>query len=148
MQTKEFKKLFRDVATVHGFVASHGGWYRQTPAGLFVLWLQKSNFGNYFDLNLKLFLNRGVPTNPAEMKRLVKSLSGDVFRRQPEEYREAFDLESAIADLERRGQLDRLFVQLVNRIVSACESPAGIFRLRDEGLLYLLPMAESVLKSG
>jgi hypothetical protein len=148
MEAKEFKALLGDVAKAHGFVAAHGGWYRETPAALFVLDLQKSNFGNYFELNLKLFLGRGLPSNSAELKKLVKSLSGDVFRRQPEEYREAFDLDAAITGIDRRGHLDRMFTELVDRMVSASESPAGILRLRDEGLLYLLPMAEARLKTG
>jgi len=148
MEASEFKVLFGDVAKAHGFIAAHGGWYRETPTALFVLNLQKSNFGNYFELNLKLFLGHGLPGSATEFKKLVKSLSGDIFRRQPEEYREAFDLDAATTDADRRSLIDRMFTELVDRMVSASASPAGLLRLRDEGVVYLLPMAEARLKAG
>jgi hypothetical protein len=94
MDNKSFKTLFGEVATTHGFVAAHGGWYRELPAALFVLDLQKSNFGAYYELNLKLFLSSAVQRETATLKVLIKNMSGDIFRRQPNEYRVAFDLES------------------------------------------------------
>jgi hypothetical protein len=148
MEASEFKVLLGDVAKAHGFTAAHGGWYRETPAALFVLNLQKSNFGNYFELNLKLFLGHELPSSSAEFKKLVKSLSGDIFRRQPEEYREAFDLDAVVSAAGRKDLLDRMFTELVDRMVSASASPAGILRLRDEGVVYLLPTAEARLKTG
>jgi hypothetical protein len=110
--------------------------------------LQKSNFGNYFELNLKLFLGKGLPGTAAESKKLVKSLSGDIFRRQPEEYREVFDLDAAVTLADRRDRLDKMFTELVDRIASAAASPFGLLRLRDQGVVYLLPMAEARLKEG
>lgn len=148
MEASQFKTLLGSVAKAHGFTAAGGGWYRQTPAAFFILNLQKSNFGNYFELNLKLFLGIELPGNPTDLKKLVKSQSGDAFRRQPEEYRSAFDLDSALADSERRNLFERLFHELVDRIASASVDPAGILRLRDEGVIYLLPMVEARLKAG
>lgn len=146
MEASEFKNIFGDVAEAHGFTSSHGGWYRETQTALFVLGLQKSSFGNYFELNIKLFLGRSFPGKAAEFKKLVSSLSGDIFRRQPEECREVFDLDTTSTAADRRSRLDRMFVELVDRIASAATSPFGILRLRDEGVLYLLPMAEARLK--
>lgn len=117
------------------------------PAALLVLELQKSNFGNYFELNLKLFLGCAAPNDPAEFKKLVKNLSGDIFRRQPEECRSAFDLDALVGLAERRESIDRMFSELVDRMASAADSPAGILRLRDEGMLYVLPMIEARLKA-
>lgn len=148
MEAKEFKAFLGDMAKAHGFMAAHGGWYRETASALFVLHLQKSNFGNYFELNLKLFLGRGLPSDSAEWKQLVKRDSGDIFRRQPVECREAFDLDAAITVADRRDTLDRMFTELLDRIASASASPAGLLQLRDEGVLYLLPMAEARLKAG
>lgn len=148
MKATEFKSLLADVAKEHGFTAAHGGWYRETPSALFVLHLQKSNFGNYFELNLKLFLGQGLSSNAAEFNRLVKSLSGDIFRRQPEEYREVFDLDTVISAADRRHRLARMFIELIDRMASAAASSLGLLRLRDEGLVFLLPMAEARLKAG
>lgn len=148
MEAKEFKALFGEVAQSHGFNSAASGWYREAPAALLVLDLQKSNFGNYFELNLKLFLGRAAPSDPAEFKKLVKSLSGDIFRRQPEECRSAFELDAPVGLTERRGSIDRMFSEVVDRIALASDSPAGILRLRDEGLLFILPMIEAKLKAG
>lgn len=147
MEANQFKAIFGGVAQAHGFTAAHGGWYQEHKAALFVLDLQKSNFGSYFELNLKLFLGHGPPINPAELKRLVRILGGDVFRRQPEEYRATFDLDASVDAADRRASLDQMFTELVDRIASAADSPAGILRLRDDGVVHLLPMAEVRLKT-
>lgn len=147
MEAKEFKALLGDVAKAHGFNVAPGGWYRELPAALFVLDLQKSNFGNYFELNIKLFLGRTAPSDPAEFKKLVKNMSGDIFRRQPEECRIAFDLDAPVEAASRRTMIDQMFSELVDRIASTANSLAGILRLRDEGILYVLPMIEARLKA-
>lgn len=146
MKAKEFKDIFGDAAKSHGFNVAPGGWYRELPIALLVLELQKSNLGNYFELNIKLFLGRGAPSDPSEFKKLVKNMSGDIFRRQPEEFRDAFDLDTPIDSKDRRVRLEQIFSELIDRIVSAAASSAGILRLRDEGGLYVLPMVEARLK--
>jgi hypothetical protein len=147
MDTKEFKRLFDDIAKSYGFEAAHGGWYRELPAALFVLNLQKSNFGNYFEANLKLFLGETASVGNAELKKRVKSMNGDIFRRQPEEYRGAFDLDSRIDLADRRAVIDKMFGGLIDQIVSASTGPAGILRLRDAGVLFVLPTVEARLKA-
>jgi hypothetical protein len=147
VKPKEFKLLFADVANAHGFTAAHGGWYREMPVGLLVLNFQKSSFGSYFELNLKLLLGRGAPVDTAESKKLTMSLVGDIFRRQPEEFREAFDLDSDLTAAERQTAIRRMFCECINRIVSECTDAAGILRLRDEGIFYLLPTIEARLRA-
>lgn len=143
METREFKILFGSVAKEHGFTPAYGGWYLETPTGLFVLNLQKSNFGNYFELNLKLFLGLQLSSNGVELKKTVKSFSGDIFRRQPEEFREIFDLDAEISLADRRKLLEKLFAELIDRMASGFASQAEILRLRDEGVIFLLPTIEA-----
>jgi hypothetical protein len=147
MKPKDFKAVFDDVAKSHGFKTAHGGWYQELSGALFVLDLQKSHFGNYYEFNLKLFLGIGPPNDPTKFKKLVKGLSGDVFRRQPEDCRNLFDLDVPLGTTERRAAIDKMFCDLVDRIVSSAGTPGGILRLRDEGVLYLLPMIEAQLKA-
>lgn len=75
-------------------------------------------------------------------------MSGDIFRRQPEEYREAFDLDSPLRLADRRAAIEKMFRELIDHIVSASTGPAGILRLRDEGVLFVLPSVEARLKAG
>lgn len=146
MEALKFKSIFGNVAKTHGFSTAYGGWHQETQSALVVLDIQKSNFGNYFELNVKIFLNTRVPTSPSELKKLVKSLSGDIFRRQPEEYRVAFDLDAPVTNFDREELINMLFTNFVDRIVLASSNPADLLRLRDEGVIYLLPMVEARLK--
>ena len=148
MKPPEFKRLFADVAKAHGFSAAQGGWYRELSVGLFILNLQKSNFGAYFELNLKLFLGRHAPSNSADFKRFVRTLAGDIFRRHPEEFRSAFDLSSCLLTAQRQEAISRMFCEFIDRIVLSCNNPTGILRLRDEGIFYLLPGVEIRLTAG
>lgn len=50
MENKEFKKMFNEVAKSYGFESSFGGWFKDSAEGIVVLDLQKSNFGNYFEM--------------------------------------------------------------------------------------------------
>jgi hypothetical protein len=145
MEARDFKALFGEVAKAHGFTAAHGGWCRDACAALVVLNLQKSNFGNHFDLNIKLFLGRRLQGAAADLKSLVKNEGGDVFRRQPTECNRILNLDAPISAEDRRCELDRMFVELVDRITAASATQAGILGLRDEGVLFLLPMAEKRL---
>ena len=146
MDSRELKRVFGEVAKAHGFNVAPGGWYRQVPIGLLVLNLQRSNFGNYYEVNIKVFLGHAQPVE-SELKRLV-NLAGDIFRRQPEEYRSAFDLDVPAAAVDRESAIDRMFSTVIDRIVSAADESAGILRLRDAGILYLLPGIEERLTKG
>ena len=148
MESRAFKALIGEIAGAHGFKSAHGAWYQELPIALFTLNLQKSNFGNYFDLNLKLFLRRTIPRGPGEMKRLLKGLTGDIFRSQPPECRRAFDLDEPLGVEERREIIDQMFKDLVDRIARASVAADGILDLRDQGILFLLPGIEARLKAG
>jgi hypothetical protein len=75
-------------------------------------------------------------------------MSGDIFRRQPNEYRVAFDLESNMELAERRRLLKNLFNDVVDEIAAGASSPAGMLRLRDRGVLFLMPSIEIQLEAG
>ncbi len=148
MEAKKFKTMFGGIAAHHGFYTGGGGWHRELLMGLFVLDLQKSNFGQYFELNLKLFLQKKAPREAASLKKLTKSMSGDIFRRQPEQYRAAFDLESGISVVEREKLLARLFDEIIEQIAAGASSPSGLLGLRDQGVIFLMPNVEALLKAG
>ncbi|HEX7061746.1 MAG TPA: DUF4304 domain-containing protein [Woeseiaceae bacterium] len=147
MDAKDFKALFNDVALAHGFQTAYGGWYRELPVGLFVVSLQKSNFGNYFEANLKLFLNQTASAGSWDLKKCVKSMSGDIFRRQPEEYRRAFDLDLPLESSERRAAIGRMFDELIDHVVRVATGSSGLLRLRDEGVFFILPAVEKRLSA-
>ena len=69
----EFKQLFSEVAVAHQFVRDHGGWFRESPECIVVLNLQRSNFGRYFELNVKVFVRGLFGESRARAKDMVKS---------------------------------------------------------------------------
>ena len=80
-------------------------------------------------------------------KQLIKRMSGDIFRRQPNEYRGAFDLDSNMDLAERSRLLEDMFGDVVGEIVAGAAAPAGILRLREKGVLFILPSIETQLRA-
>lgn len=146
MVTAEFRTMFGEVAKAHGFTGAHGGWYRDTGAALLILSLQKSNFGNYLYLNIKIFLGERATGAPEQLRQRIKNLNGDVFRRQSNEQSELLNLENDLSISARREGIDAMFRGLIGHMVACCEDTAGILRLGDEGLVFLLPSVKARLE--
>jgi hypothetical protein len=147
MDAAELKSILGGVASNHGFVAAHGGWYRNTRSATMVLSLQRSNFGSYFDLNIKLFIEVWTDKSLSTIRDKIKKGSGDVFIRQPKYCSSAFDLESSLDANKRIELLNKMFEDTIERIAIASEIPDEMFKLRDEGVIHLLPMTEALLKA-
>ena len=56
MESKEFKNVFEKVAKANNFEKAFGGWFKESTECIVVLCLQKSNFGDYYELNIKIFI--------------------------------------------------------------------------------------------
>ena len=56
MDSKEFKKIFGEVAKSYGFERAFGGWFKDSAESIVVLDLQKSNFGDYYEMNVKIYV--------------------------------------------------------------------------------------------
>lgn len=146
MDYVSLKSMVGEIAKDHGFRSAGGGWFMINDFVLIALNLQKSNYGRYADINLKIFLDMDVPRSGVELKPLITRLSGDIFRRQPRECNEALDLDSALDASARRTAIERFFAEIVDRVAVESSSASGLFSLRDEGVLYLLPAVEDRLK--
>lgn len=133
MNTKEFKKLFGEVAKSHGFENAFGGWFKASPESIIVLDFQKSNYGdNYGNCY-------------SRNKDLVKKDIGDVFTRQPSEYRAVFDFDEPMDDEKRKIGLAKLFSNFIVPFTDKALSKAGIKELADKGKINLLPAVKEEL---
>ena len=56
MESNDFKKIFGEVAKGNGFERAHEGWFKEFSDIIQVLDLQRSNYGPYFYLNIKVFI--------------------------------------------------------------------------------------------
>jgi len=78
-------------------------------------------------------------------KDLIKH-SGAIFRRQPTEYGETFDLESLMDDAERKQKLEELFTSFLVPFSTKALSRAGIQELAQNDEIYLLPAVKKELE--
>jgi hypothetical protein len=138
MESKEFKKLFDTIARHHGFELHFGGWFKESNECIVVLDLQKSGYGNYFELNIKTYI-QGVFGNHYRInKDLVKKDTGDIFTRQPKEYNEVLDLDSLLDANTRKQRLEALFTNFIVPDTNSTLTRAGIVEQAKNGT-FLLP---------
>lgn len=125
MENKEFKNLFNEVAKSHGFESAFGGWFKESDECISALYLQKSHYGNYYELNIKIFI-QGIFGEHYKKSKELKNAVSDILGRQPEEYRDALDLELSIEDSVRKNKIEQLFNDFVVPFVNKMLTREGI----------------------
>ena len=145
MDKIDFIKVFDDVAKSHGFVSKFGGWFFENEEAVAVLDLQKSKYGNYYDLNLKIFLIGVFKEQYEKSKALVKKDVGDIFSRQPLEYNEVFNLENNISIDRRRELLKTLFKVFVMPFLQQTMNKTSLKRAVSQNELFVLPAVKDAL---
>jgi Domain of unknown function (DUF4304) len=145
IDAQQFKKLFSEVAVARDFVWDHGGWFRESPECVIVLDLQKSDFGNYFELNIKIFVQGLFNDHYSRSKEMVKRLTGDVFLRPPSRFRPVLDLDEPMTRDERARAIEALFNEFVTPISADALTRAGLITLAARELVHLLPAVRKQL---
>ncbi|MEE1943687.1 DUF4304 domain-containing protein [Pedobacter sp. KR3-3] len=145
MDSKEFKNVFDEVAKSHGFSKAFGAWFKESPEAILVLELQKSKFGDYYELNIKIFVQGMFGNTHHINKNLAKKEMGDIFTRQPQEFSRILNFDEPITDEKRKEELERLFLDYVNSFTNKALFKAGIKELADHGLVFLLPAVKEQL---
>lgn len=145
MDSTEFKKVFGLIAKSNGFESAFGGWFKESSECILVLDLQKSNYGNYFELNVKIFIQGMFGNTYVKSKGLVKKDAGDVFTRQPNDYKETLDLEISLSEETRREGLEVLFSEFVVPFTDKALTKVGIQQLANNKEIHLLPAVKQEL---
>jgi hypothetical protein len=125
MESKDLKKLFKELAKKDGFEPAFGGWFKESNECIAALYLQKSNYGNYYELNIKIFI-QGVFGEHHKKSKELKNAVSDILGRQPEEYRDTFDLDLSIDHTIRKEKLERLFNEFIVPFVTSMLTREGI----------------------
>ena len=146
METKDFKALFSAVAAQNGFLSAFGGWFAESPECIIALDLQKSNYGNYFELNFKVYVQGMFGNTYTKSKDLLKKGTGDVFTRPSNQFRDALNLDGPTDQLERERKLAALFTEFVVPIATQARTRSGLRALGVSGKVFLLPAVESELR--
>lgn len=147
MNSREFKMLFSTIANASGFESAFGGWIKSSPECIIVLDLQKSNFGDCFMLNIKVFVQGLFGKEYVGDKSLVKNLPGDVFFRPPAKHDFGLNMDNPIDGDQRRRALIKLFEEFILPTTASAMTRSGIWNLKEKGIIHLLPAVEAGLTS-
>jgi len=146
MNSKEFKNIFNSVAREYGFEKAFGGWFKESQECILVLDLQKSNYSDYYYLNIKIFVQGAFGNHYVKSKYLVKNDTGDVFRRQPKEFSDVLNFEDIqMTDDERISETKKMFSEFMVPFVNKALSRSGIKGLANEGKIALLDAVKNEL---
>jgi hypothetical protein len=146
MDSKEFKNLFGEMATANGFGKAFGGWLKESSECIAVLDLQKSNFGNYYQLIMKVFVQGVFGKTYIKSKDLVKKDVGHIRNGEPQEYKDVFDFDRQVEDLKRKERLEKLFQNHIVPFTDKALSRLGIRELANKGEILLLPAVKQELE--
>jgi hypothetical protein len=146
MNAKKLKTLFNQVAGSFGFTSAFGGWVKQSPDCIVVLELQRSNFGDYFELNIKFFFIGLFGKIPSVDKTLIVKENGNVFLRPPKKYSSLFDISGEPNEAELTKGLSEFFRVFLMPIIAEGGSRSGMLKLADAGKVFLLPAVKAELK--
>ncbi len=145
MENKEFKNLFNENSKKNDFESAFGGWFKESSESIVALFLQKSNFGNNYYLNIKVFVQGSFGIYYQKTKDL-KFATSDILRRQPNEYNDVFDLEVPLDDAFREEKLEELFVSFVVPFTNKALSRKQILDLEETNELVLLSSVKEELE--
>lgn len=147
MDKIEFKKVFGNIAERNGFLRAFGGWFKESLDCIAVLDLQKSNYGEYYELNIKIFIQGAFGNSYKKTKELVKKDTGDIFTRQPNEYSYLLNLDQKTEDTKRIDGIEKFFKDYLTPMLDKLLTKTGINELASKDQIYLLPaVKEQIVK--
>lgn len=145
MDNKIFKKEFCTIAKQHGFKTAFGCCYKENSECIFVLELQKSNFGDYYELNMKTYIQGVFGQKYTINKDCFKKDIGDISNRPPRHFFSIFDLEAEISDKDRLEMLDAFFNHFVIPYSEKNLSVSGIRELAKAEEILLISTVKNEL---
>lgn len=143
MDSKEFKKLFGEVAKANGFESAFGGWFKDSAESIVVLELQKSSFANSNYLNVKVFIQGAFDRTYTPNKDLIKSSMGHITNQIRD--KEILDFDEPMDDEKRKEKLEQLFSKFIVPFSDKALSKSGIRELAEKGEITLLPAVKEEL---
>ncbi len=146
MNSKEFKNIFGDMAKENGFLKAFSGWYKESPECITILELQKSNFGDYYMLNIKIFIQGSFDRTYFPTKELIKSSLGHVNANETDEYRSIFNFDQPLNDSLRIERLKELFKNHIVPFTTKTSTRLGIKKLVSSGEIFILPLLKEELE--
>ena len=127
MSEKFLKNLFDKVSKKNDFLKFNNYWYKQTNETITILSVHKSKFGNYLDLNIKIFI-QGLFDKKYELSKELFRDTGDIFRRHPIAYNHIFNLDIEFENELIVKELEDFFEKFINPFSESMLSKEGIIQ--------------------
>lgn len=143
MDSKEFKKIFGEVAKSNSFESVFGGWFKGSAESIVVLELQKSSFANSNYLNVKIFIQGAFDRTYTPSKDLIISSMGHITNQIRD--KEILDFDKPMNDEKRKEKLEQLFSEFIVPFSDKALSKSGIRELADKDEITLLPAVQAEL---
>jgi len=140
------KNAINASATNIGFKKAFGHWYKESEEVIVVLNLQKSGYSSLYYLNIKIYIIGIFNFSYEISKRLIINDTGDIFRREPVEYKSIMNLDNEMDDFERVAGIERMFKDFMAPFVDKALTLRGILVLVDENKIFLLPAVKIELE--
>ncbi len=133
------------IAKKNGFESAFGGWFKESEACIFTIQLIRSNFGNYYMVEFKTYIQGAFESRYVKNKSLLRDI-GHIFRGEPKEFETALNLEQKMGDEERTQKLESLFQEFIIPFSEKALTMHGINELAEKGEIYLLPAVKRELE--
>ncbi len=143
MDSKEFKKVFGEIAKSNGFESAFGGWFKDSAESIVVLELQKSSFANSSYLNVKVFIQGAFDRTYTPNKDLIKSSMGHITNQIRD--KEILNFDEPMDDEKRKEKLEQLFGEFIVPFADKALSKSGIRELAEKRVITLLPAVKEEL---
>ncbi|UCA62269.1 DUF4304 domain-containing protein (plasmid) [Chryseobacterium rhizoplanae] len=143
MNNQEFKNIFGNIAKENNFLQAFGGWYKESPECIAILELQKSKYGNFYILNIKIFIQGSFDTLYSPTKELIKSPMGDIGKQIIDD---VLSFDKDIPDELRKERLKELFSNNIIPFVNKLMTKANIIDLESKGEIMLLSSVKKELE--
>jgi|LauGreDrversion4_2_1035121.scaffolds.fasta_scaffold326721_1 hypothetical protein len=146
MVNKDFKKQFGVLAKSNEFKNAFGGWYKESAECIVVLELQKSNFGYYYQLLIKIFIQGAFNRTYTIDRKLIKSSMGHVTTNETSNYTAVLDINEPMDDSVRKELLGELYQNHIVPLTDRALTRNGIKELAKNGEIFLLPAVKRELE--
>ena len=143
MNSKEFKSLFGSIAKENDFLQAFGGWYKESSECIAILELQKSMYGNYYMLNIKIFIQGAFDRSYYPTKELIKSPMGSIGKQIMDD---VLSFDKPMPDELRTERLKELFSNSIIPYVSKLMTKANIVDLESKGEIMVLSSVKKELE--
>ena len=145
MEPSKLRRVIDALASEGGFSKTRSIWFRVTPETIVGLGLQRSGYSQLYYLNLNVWI-QGLWNRSYSVSEVVGE-TGHIFRREPPEFSDAFDLDNDIKPSVREARIQELFRSLVIPLSLELGTRAGIREVarREPAVIHVLPAVREQL---